>query len=120
MQNLLTLELAKRAVRVRICPRCYQRAVGSDALGPDQPLSCEAKCPLFLNLARLAEIAIYRDPMLTSYEQAVKREICESCTLAPSSGEFCSEYLARTCPLSRYAQDVIELIQHLPSRRTAS
>src|SRR5439155_12674748 len=104
MQNLPTLELAKRSVRVRICPRCYQRAVGSDALAPEQPLPCEAKCPLFLNLARLAEIAIYRDPMLTSYEQAVKPEICGCCTLAPSSGVFCSEYLARPCPLGSYAQ----------------
>ena len=50
----------------------------------------------------------------------MKDLICARCTLAPSSGEYCAEYMARTCPLSRYARDVLELIDAVQATRTST
>jgi hypothetical protein len=111
MQHHETFDVIKCAIRAKICPRCHQRPPGSEALGPHQPRVCEPRCPVFLNLSRIVEIATGNSG--ESYERAVKSLICEPCTLAPSSGEFCSEYLTRTCPLSCYARDVLGLVEQI-------
>ena len=78
--------------RTRICPRCRLRRAGG---------ACEASCPLFLNLGRLREIALYRDPMLSSSAAALRQ----------LDGELRGR--ARTSPLKRYGSEAIELIQRL-------
>ena len=54
-----------------------------------------------------------RDAKLDSLEQTMRNQVCNHCTLSPTAGDFCSESLARTCPLSRHALDVVRLLERL-------
>jgi hypothetical protein len=54
------------------------------------------------------------DPTLDSIEPALRNNVCNHCTLSRTAGDYCSELLARTCPLSRYALDVVQLLERLP------
>ena len=118
MQRQTTDDVLRRAVRGRVCPTCYQRPKGSDFDPPHVARNCEPLCPIFLNLPRLVEVAAVCASARFAFEQSVKDLICARCTLAPSSGEYCAEYMARTCPLSRYARDVLELIDAVQVART--
>ena len=71
-----------------------------------------------MNLPRLVDVAAVCASAPVAFEREVKDLICARCTLAPSSGEYCAEYTARTCPLSRYARDVLELIDAVLATRT--
>jgi len=44
---------------------------------------------------------------------ALRGHVCSGCHLSETSGEFCSEYFARTCPLSRYSLQVIEVLERV-------
>ena len=115
MQHTPIQTVAARAIRAKVCTQCYQRPAGSEALGPTIPRSCETDCSIFRNLAKLEGIAAHvKDPGLDAYEQAVRKYVCQRCTLSPSAGEFCAEYANRTCPLSRYLGDVIEVLARVP------
>ena len=118
MQHHTTDDVLRRAVRGRVCPTCYQRPKGSDFDPPHVARNCEPLCPIFLNLPRLVEVAAVCAAAPIAFEHSVKDLICARCTLAPSSGEYCAEYMARTCPLSRYARDVLELIDTVQATRT--
>jgi hypothetical protein len=115
MQHLSQDELARRAVRAQICPKCCQRPPGSESLRPTEPRNCEPRCAIFLSLPTLQMLVTCRDSRLHSVEQTMRNQVCNHCTLSPTAGDFCSESLARTCPLSRYALDVIGLLERLPS-----
>jgi len=80
---------------------------------------------LFASLPALAEIAEHPNPAAGSYERAVEEAVCETCLYSRSAGEYCSEQIARTCPLSRYAGHVIGGLEQLtlhghPLRLTAA
>lgn len=114
MQNLPAPELAQRAIRSRICVQCWQRPAGSESLPPTQPRSCEPACPIFENLPSLHRIArAIKDDSIAPYEQAMRRMICEQCEASPDSGEFCGDRTTRSCPLSRYAGEVVDVLEHL-------
>jgi hypothetical protein len=113
MRHLTQDDVARRAVRAQICPVCYQRPPGSETLKPDEPRECEPHCAIFLSLPILQTLVACRDSKLDSIEQTMRNQVCNHCTLSPSAGDFCSESLARTCPLSRHALDVIRLLERL-------
>ena len=56
MQNLPLIELAKRAMRLRVCRTCIRRPEGSESFGPIVPRGCESSCPNFLNVSALQDI----------------------------------------------------------------
>ena len=112
MQHLPPSDVLKRAIRAKVCTACYQRPAGSEALPADVPRACEPLCPIFQNVPRLFDVAAACAGG-ARYEDAVKQLACAQCSLSPSSGEYCSEYGARTCPLSRYARDVLQLIEQV-------
>jgi hypothetical protein len=110
----LTLNTIERAVRGAVCPACYQRPPGSEALGNDVPRECQGGCPIFLNLPALYRIAVHDKPDNSeSLDRMVKQTICTTCDAAPTHGEFCAEFQARTCPLSRFSNEVVALIETL-------
>lgn len=113
MQHLSQDELARRAVRAQICPSCYQRPPGSESLQPDQPRQCEPRCAIFQSLPTLQTLVARRDTKLDSVEQTMRNQVCNHCTLSPTAGDYCAESLARTCPLSRYAFEVVQLLERL-------
>jgi len=113
MQHLQLLDVAARAARERICTQCYQRPPGSESLHPDVPRVCEPKCPVFVHLPKLLKMAHEPAAQPASPEQIVRGAICQKCALSPTAGDFCSEYFARTCPLSRYSADLISVLAHV-------
>jgi hypothetical protein len=113
MQHIATNELAKRAIRGQICVKCYQRPVNSESLPPTHPRSCEPTCPIFDSLRTMQEIVQRDDRQLDSIESALRTIVCSHCKLSPTAGDYCSESLARTCPLSRYALEVVAVLQRL-------
>ena len=113
---VLEAELCKRAVREAVCPRCTQRPPHSEHLGPEVPRSCEPTCTIFLNLPTLQEAVEKRLPVLDWADRAIRSVACSSCQASPSAGDFCSEFFARTCPLSRYGREVIDLLQRVHDR----
>jgi hypothetical protein len=52
-------------------------------------------------------------PDLGAYETAFRDHICQTCPASPTAGDYCYENLARSCPLSRCAGEVVDLVQHL-------
>lgn len=117
MQHLHVNEVERRAARATACPHCYQRPPGSEALGPETARSCEARCPLFIHLPLLVQIAGRvqhgGDAAAGECEHDVQLTVCRHCDLSPTAGEFCVEYATRTCPLSRHAGDVISALSQL-------
>lgn len=109
----LTMDSIERAVRGTVCPACYQRPVGSETMGNDHPRSCQPQCPIFLNLPKLYKIAVHDVTHPEEMDKAIKETICPSCAVSPTAGEFCPEFSARTCPLSRFSAEVVLLIETL-------
>jgi hypothetical protein len=116
MQHHAMSDVLVRGIRARVCTQCYQRPPGSELDPPEVARNCEPTCPIFLNLRQLVDVAAVCGSAPASFEQSVKELICGRCTLAPSSGEYCIEYMTRTCPLSRYAAEVIRLIDAVQVR----
>ena len=110
----LPLHVIVRAVRASVCPICYQRPPGSEKLPNSEPRSCEPGCPIFFHLPALYRIAVHEDTSAPgALDQAVRNAICTGCHLAPTAGEQCVEFANRTCPLSRFSREVVELIEAL-------
>ncbi|SRR6266568_2771170 len=113
MQHLPITEVHKSLVREIACVNCYQRPAGSETLGPQVPRTCEGVCPLFFHLPKLAKLANQIGDRPGECEMAVKDEICHSCALKGWAGEYCADFGARTCPLSRYSAAVIARLQRV-------
>jgi hypothetical protein len=50
---------------------------------------------------------------LADYERAIRDGICQYCEATPTAGDFCSERLARICPLSLFGREVLSVIETL-------
>ena len=110
----LSLDVVHRAIRGAVCTICYQRPRGSESLPTGVARSCEGGCPIFFHLPALYRIAVQEDTSAPgALEAAVKRTICNGCHLAPTAGEDCVEFADRTCPVSRFAAEVVTLIETL-------
>ena len=114
MRHMPTIDVARRLAREVACTQCYQRPPASEALGPEVPRSCEGVCPLFFNLPTLLGLARRVDDTPGACETAVRQTVCGRCRLTPTAGEYCADYAARTCPVSRYSAEVVAAIQRLP------
>ena len=75
--------------------------------------TCEGGCPLFFHLPTLVRLAREVGDEPGACENAVARHVCDGCQLRPTHGDFCADYLARTCPVSRYSGEVIDALQRL-------
>jgi hypothetical protein len=110
----LSLDVIDRVVRDSVCTICYQRPHGSETLPNSVARSCEPGCPIFFHLPALYRIAVDMDTSAPgALDVAVKKTICSGCHLAPTAGEDCVEFADRTCPLSRFAREVVTLIETL-------
>jgi len=54
--------------------------------------------------------------VLADADKAAEQVVCETCHARPTSGEFCAAFSSRTCPLSRYGREVIDLLQRMRDR----
>jgi hypothetical protein len=113
MQHLPITEVQRRLVREIACVSCYQRPRGSEALGPQVVRACEVSCPLFFHLPKLARLASQVGDRPGECEAAVQDQICQGCILKESAGDYCADYGARTCPLSRFSAAVIARLQRM-------
>jgi hypothetical protein len=113
MKHAPITETVHRLVREVACTQCYQRPPGSEALGPDVRRSCEPACPLFFHLPTLLNMAGQVGEAPGACETEVRQTVCGGCQLRPTAGEYCADYAARTCPVSRYSGEVIAAIQRL-------
>ena len=111
MKHLTMLDTAQRALRGVICKQCYQRPPGSESLDATIPRSCEPWCTIFANLPQLMEAVWKHKTEGQSGDEAMGVFVCTQCHAAPTSGDFCSERLARTCPLSRYSDQVLAILE---------
>ena len=117
MRHLSIIDLAHRVVREVACTQCYQRPPGSEALGPEVVRVCEPSCPLFVHLPSLVALSATVGDDPGDCERSVTDNICAACRLRPSSGEFCADYSARTCTVSRYSGVVLAALQRATSGR---
>ena len=114
MRHLPVTEIVHRLVREIACRHCPNRPAGSEALGPEVSRACETACPLFIHLPALVRLARQVDNGPGACEAAVRQSICAGCHLRPTSGDFCADYQARTCPLSTYSSAVVDALQRVP------
>ena len=117
MQHLSINDVAHRLVRQVACVGCSQRPRGSEALPPAIPRACEPTCPLFAHLPGLMSLVRQVGDRPGDCERAVFGNICSGCRLKPTAGDFCADYAARECPLSRYSSDVVAALQIAFSQR---
>ena len=113
MRHLPISDVTRRLVREVACRRCSDRPPGSEALGPEVARSCEGGCPLFFHLPTLLRLAWGVGDEPGACEAAVVNQVCAGCRLRPTHGDFCADFFARTCPLSRYSSDVVGALQRL-------
>ena len=111
MKHLTMLDAAQRALRGVICTHCYQRPPKSETLDAATPRTCEPSCTIFTNLPQLMEVVWQHKTDGQGGEEAMGSFVCPHCHAAPTSGDFCSERLARTCPLSRYGDQVLAILE---------
>ena len=116
MRHLPLNEVAHRLTREVACVQCCQRPPGSESLGPEVARACEAGCPLFANLPRLMSLALEVADQPGDWEGAVRNSVCGACHLKPTAGDFCADFAARTCPLSRYSGQVLAALQVVVDR----
>ena len=105
-------ELAKLAIRTRICTKCYQRPPGSEQWSAAEVRPCQAACTIFLGLPKLIG-ATTHGPLDESPDEAMEKHVCPTCHASPSAGDFCTDRLDRSCPLSRYGADVLQILEDL-------
>jgi hypothetical protein len=111
MQHKSTEELTRAAIRARICRKCSHRPRGSEALDPMTPRACQPRCTIFIALPQILDAWEAAPEMVA--DELVQRFICPTCKNSSAAGDFCPEHLARTCPLSAYAGDVIDTLEHM-------
>lgn len=107
-----TLDVLHRAVRAKICPDCYQRPMGSERFGPETPRNCESGCAIFVYMSKIEHILnTTRDSSLRAYEKGIREVICQKCHLSDSAGDYCTQWITRTCPLSRQAGEIVNVLE---------
>jgi hypothetical protein len=112
MQDVcVTDTVLRRALRAGVCPSCPFRPVGSESLG-QVARSCEGTCTIFGNINTLVLVAMRsaEDPA-ASIEKLVRDIVCQHCDAVPSAGDYCSDRLSRTCPLSVQAAAVVATLE---------
>src|SRR3954447_23582113 len=109
MQHKASIDVVRYALRVKICPKCYQRPPHSETLGPTVARSCEPGCTIFANLPQMHAAMITSSPNFTS-DELMQKFVCPSCRCSATAGEFCADGMTRTCPLSRYAPDITQIL----------
>ena len=110
-------DVARIAIRAGICTSCYQRPRDEGRLTPVQKRVCEPTCTIFAFLDALERIAASDNGKPGEFEHAMRENICSHCTLSDTAGDYCAEMEARTCPLSRYAPRVLEILEDLQRRQ---
>ena len=108
MRHAPTLDLIRHEIRSEICRRCFLRPPRTKWLGNGVPRACEQRCALFTTLPQAHRIGEYLDPMVESYEKALRHLYHDAChCLLPDS----------ICPqgsdlraLRRYENRVIRLL----------
>ena len=118
MRHLPISDVTLRLVREVACTRCSDRPPGSESLGPEVARACEGACPLFFHLPTLVRLAPEVGDEPGAFEAAVTSRVCGGCQLRPTRGDFCADYLARTCPVSRYSGDVLAALRRLAGGST--
>ena len=83
LRTLPSPEIFKNEMRHRVCRVCPFRPPHTEALGPQIPRRCEAKCPLFLHLPMLRKIALLTDPMLRSRRWTLQQWVGRLCEEDP-------------------------------------
>ena len=116
MVHLAKIEQIERGIRAGICTQCWQRPKGSEVLANTVPRDCEHDCTIFKNLPELVRITVKTDERTGSYENGIKNFVCQVCDASPTAGDYCTDGMARSCPLSRYGGQVIGLIAQLTGR----
>lgn len=112
MRGVATLEVAKRAIRGRVCTKCWVRPDGSARWGEDVVRECEGRCQIFTHLHKVLRVErLTEGASAEGIEAARKQEVCATCQEMPSSGEYCLQNLTRSCPLSRYQLEVVAAIR---------
>jgi hypothetical protein len=81
-------------------------------MAASEPRSCEPTCTIFLGLPKLVG-ATAHGPLDESPDEAMQRVVCPTCHASASAGEYCTDRMDRTCPLSRYSADVIQILEDL-------
>jgi hypothetical protein len=120
MQQPKLLDVMRRALRADICVHCWKRPPGSESLKPAIPRSCELHCGIFKDLPRLQSIARQvKSPSLAPYQLAVLNRVCQKCDTSPTAGDYCHENLTRSCPLSRYLGEVMQVIEKVQALGSA-
>jgi hypothetical protein len=113
MQHESIMGLARRALRLKVCQMCYQRWPGR-LQNPLAPRACEPTCPIFASLPQLL-IASVESPREMAADDVNRHYVCLTCqasaSAGDSAGDFCIDRFTRTCPLSRYGRDVLEVLQ---------
>jgi hypothetical protein len=51
-----------------------------------------------------------------SPDTLIRRAVCQTCRASLSAGDYCAEHLTRVCPLSRYAGQVIQILEDLQDK----
>src|SRR5688500_1978219 len=116
MVHATASNVARAALRAGICTGCYQRPRDAGTLTPSQARVCEPTCTIFAFLETLERIATSGESGPGAFEHAMRERICSRCNLSATAGDYCAELEARTCPLSRYAPRVLEILEDLQRR----
>src|SRR5689334_3958007 len=116
MQHVAKIEVIDRGVRETVCIQCVHRPAGSETLPPNVARACEPDCTIFKNLPELIRVAVKMDRKAGAYEGGIKDFVCQSCDASPTAGDYCTDGMARSCPLSLYGGEVVALIERLTGR----
>jgi hypothetical protein len=103
LRNAPLLDLVRREMRLRVCPRCHLRPRHSETLGPEAVRPCELTCPIFVHLPALRLVAVCHDPMLGPTARALRRRIDETRAATAGGGGDGDD-----SSLSRYRDQVVE------------
>ena len=111
MHRKVTLDQVKRELRARACRSCPLRGAArpDDRIDTERALDCEATCDLFIHLPKLQQVARQLDPIVSSYDMALRHkinQIVESIARSRSGG-------SRSSPLKRYRECVIQTLSEL-------
>jgi len=102
----------KLGLRAQICPQCQP---GPNASDPSQLLagcSCEVRCPLFIQLPRLARfLERYRAQPPAGYEEFAIKLLGESSADTSSGGRVLSDRGAEPGPFLDYATDALAILE---------